>query len=305
MNKEQFLKATKDPEVIVRQATITPEMARELLLQNSINRKINDAVVALYASDMKSNGWNCYSSVLQFDENMNVIDGQHRLTACKSAGGSFETLVIIRDDATVQQAQSTIDRGFKRNLAGDLTIAGVKNSNVVAAITRTAYARNVVGMTTEQLFGTVAKHAAVMDKVYYAYYFEHRKEIDALAALVSRIKSMNESGLKMPSSVYRTLAIVFSEYSIGEAEEFFKRLVSVDDPDDIAPNCGIKLLRQKLIKQLGSSLYKIDKYSLAALTVKAWNMYNTGGQATILRFKAGGASPDHFPLVYGVDYNNE
>lgn len=62
---------------------ITPEMARNCLEKNPSNRKIIDFWVRLYAKMMQDGEWveDSPENFLIFDENDNLIDGQHRLRA--------------------------------------------------------------------------------------------------------------------------------------------------------------------------------------------------------------------------------
>ena len=62
--------------------TITPEMAREWLKKNMHNnRPVLKATVHNYARQMRCGTWNLTHQGIAFDQNGELVDGQHRLSA--------------------------------------------------------------------------------------------------------------------------------------------------------------------------------------------------------------------------------
>jgi len=73
---------------------ITPEMARNCLQRNKIsNRNISQSRVNAMISDIKSGKWLLTHQGISFDNDGNLLDGQHRLAACYQSGISIQTLV--------------------------------------------------------------------------------------------------------------------------------------------------------------------------------------------------------------------
>jgi hypothetical protein len=84
---------------------VTPEMAKSLLEHNrNPRKKIMQAVVDRYRSDMAAGEWNDNSSAVAIDYNGHMHNGQHRISAIVQLGKpqrlwfTFQTLVSARED---------------------------------------------------------------------------------------------------------------------------------------------------------------------------------------------------------------
>lgn len=117
--------------------TITPEIAAKLLVNNHGNRLISRAAVKRYAAAMREGRWELNGEPIQVSVEGALLNGQHRLLACESAGVSFQTVFIT---GVSRSAQDTMDTGKKRGPAGQLQIDGVPNANATAAAIRQIYA---------------------------------------------------------------------------------------------------------------------------------------------------------------------
>lgn len=60
---------------------ITPELARQLLSNNKINRKIKPTIVERYAEQMEAGEWKFTGDTIKVDGEGMLLDGQHRLLA--------------------------------------------------------------------------------------------------------------------------------------------------------------------------------------------------------------------------------
>lgn len=103
-------------------AVITPELAEQLLMFNSGNRKLSNAVVKKYAALMKSNQWHL-SSALVFTDEYQLIDGQHRLKAVCEAQTPVDFYVQWNVPSRSRVAAS-IDRGFRRTATHACQVSG-------------------------------------------------------------------------------------------------------------------------------------------------------------------------------------
>ena len=70
----------------MKQEIITPELAAEYLRANIVNRKLRPAVVKRYEEEMRQQSWTLTSDAIAFDEEGNLIQGQHRLNAVRNTG---------------------------------------------------------------------------------------------------------------------------------------------------------------------------------------------------------------------------
>lgn len=66
---------------------ITPDIARELLKANTVNRSINKANVKKFSENIKTNTWIPTLNTIKFSHNGILLDGQHRL------GGVIESRI--------------------------------------------------------------------------------------------------------------------------------------------------------------------------------------------------------------------
>src|SRR5258706_8303068 len=74
---------------------ITPEMARQWLEKNAMNRRLRQSSVDTYASIMKRKQWELNGETIIISDTGDILNGQHRLWACFESGTPFETYVII------------------------------------------------------------------------------------------------------------------------------------------------------------------------------------------------------------------
>lgn len=114
------------PQVKVSTVKITPQMAAQMLLKNTQNRKISKPHVSDMVRDMVAGNWQQNGDTIRFDWNDELVDGQHRLKAIVESGISMVCVVIRGLDPS---AMKTIDSGKKRSYGDRLTIRGMKNAN--------------------------------------------------------------------------------------------------------------------------------------------------------------------------------
>lgn len=123
---------------------ITPEMAMEILEKhNPRNRNVVESSVQAYANDMKNKRWTVTHQGLAFNENGDLLDGQHRLWAVVFANMPVDFMVTRGlPDQDVQggvviNTMDAIDKGRARTTGQNLSLChGVKNGNQVAACIR-------------------------------------------------------------------------------------------------------------------------------------------------------------------------
>lgn len=101
--------------------TITPEIAKEILSKNSLNRTISAKRVALFAEDMKSGKWQLNGEAISIGKDGTLKDGQHRLTAIVLSN----TAIITAVNRDVDNDVFLYDRGKSRTTTDILTVKGV------------------------------------------------------------------------------------------------------------------------------------------------------------------------------------
>ncbi len=117
---------------------ITPAKATEYLKRNKINRPRREMLVEQYALDMRKGHWLFNHQGIAFDENGNLLDGQHRLAAIALSGVTIPILVTTGLPQCVENGlkiftMDTVDGGKKRSIGDQFTLHGQANGNHVAA----------------------------------------------------------------------------------------------------------------------------------------------------------------------------
>lgn len=73
---------------------ITPDMAMDFLRHNERNRKLSPTHIGSMVMDMQNGTWDRSPSGIAFDENGDLVDGQHRLKSIVQSGIGHWMLVI-------------------------------------------------------------------------------------------------------------------------------------------------------------------------------------------------------------------
>lgn len=101
---------------------VTPELAAEWLKRNRRNRKIRKSFLEAYITDMRNGAWLTTHEGIAFDEDGNLMDGQHRLEALVHAKRTV-LMVVSTGWPTSQRQKKTMDvvnMGANRSLADQL-----------------------------------------------------------------------------------------------------------------------------------------------------------------------------------------
>lgn len=114
-----------------RVETITPDMSREYLKANSMNRPLNDKTVNLYAQEMRAGNWKLNGESICFGKNGALLNGQHRLSAIVKSGKEIQTMVVRGCD---ENAFITYDSGRLRRSSDVFAIEGINNYSYVSCI---------------------------------------------------------------------------------------------------------------------------------------------------------------------------
>ena len=126
---------------------VTPEWAADILRKHDESitalkyrqRPINTKVVENYATDMKAGNWGVTGQGISFDENGNLMDGQHRLSAIVKAGVTMDMVVLWGVPQRVSdqiKSIDVIDIGRKRNVGQQLRIDGFQYYMEIATTAR-------------------------------------------------------------------------------------------------------------------------------------------------------------------------
>lgn len=123
---KRFIDAEKRnpfPHITIKFVEITPQFAREVLSKyNPNNRKVSEKHVRKLIKMILGDKWRGDNGdTIAFDHEGNLLNGQHRLTACDHADKNFWGLVIYGIDPS---ARATMDTGRNRTIANVIEMLG-------------------------------------------------------------------------------------------------------------------------------------------------------------------------------------
>lgn len=99
---------------------VTPTQASKWLEKNANNRSLRESTVLAYAADMKDGNWLPTYQGIAFDENGNLLDGQHRLAAVVRSGCTVGMMVTRGLPEAVSGKRiktiDAVDRGASRTI---------------------------------------------------------------------------------------------------------------------------------------------------------------------------------------------
>ncbi len=166
---------------------ITPKIARQMLLNNPSNRRMDQNEIGKMARDMIAGRWQFNGDSIRFDENDALIDGQHRLKAIIQTEVSIKSIVLR---GLPNEVRETIDSGAKRTVAARFQMAGIRNAVGTSAAISVMYqiARKNIGPipTSGEASEILVKHPHFSESVSLC--------LNSFPHLGSRLAAMNYIG---------------------------------------------------------------------------------------------------------------
>lgn len=233
--------------------TITPKMAAKWLEHSKFSqRPISPKHVKALATQMKEGKWKLNYETLKFGPQEEVVDGQHRLHAIVSSGVPVK-MAVARD--VDPEVFGSIDTGRRRNGSDVLAMRGEKNCSSLSGALRVVIIYEVLEIydnhsglvTNDDILQGLDEHPEI------------REWVD---------RAMHITGL-IEVSIAAGFGYLFSRKSEKEAIEFFEQLQTGIELKQGSP---VLLLRERLASNR-SSLARLPRREVAALLVKAWNLF--------------------------------
>lgn len=259
-------------------ATITPELAKQLLGGNTKNRRIKQGTVDSYARDMKAGNWRVTGEAIVVNGDGTLLNGQHRLLACIKSGAAFETLLVTGIESA---AQETMDQGVKRSFADVLSMRG-EVSTAQLGITLSATAKYRLG---------TGQAVSIPELLTLLEAEPHARDI--VRTMTS--KNLHSSPLKWRTSVGGVLGMEVYRTGAGDFDQFCRVLAK---PDAVGSQHPIYLLRERLIGWSTSLNAKPSSQMMLAVTFKAWNAWVMGERPKMLKWSA---ATERFPALLNED----
>lgn len=243
---------------------IGPELAAEWLKKNSRNRPVSKSTVDRFAYAMENDMWHYDGAPIRRDPELNLLDGQHRLSAVVKSGKTFVFHVI---DGIDPKTQATMDTGRKRSLADALHMNGEKQSKVQAAIVNAAYRWYVLNIRSQVVFGGAGQYGGGNVQMEELVEFQglFRPDFEFAAEWADSIRRV----LPVPSRVIGLLAWIIVQRDRKMAEEFLEALLTGAGLEKGSP---ILAYRNILITRKGEMSAQ-SALSVLSLGIRAWNLY--------------------------------
>lgn len=267
------------PEARVRVQIITPEDARHLLANNTLNRNINDRTVSTIARDMKNGDWVLNGESIKISDTGRLLDGQHRLSACVRAGVPFETLVI---SGLPESAMDTVDAGRKRTAGDVLKMHGFINNNSLAAAAKTIMDYKQHGIREVRTTATAYSNSEVLAFV--------EANPDVRVCTQKALQLHKATGGLMAPATGALIYYMFMQVDEAAAARFFSMLQTGADLDEFSP---ILKLRNYLIGIRASKINRTTaSYRTIILAMKCWNKWRTNQPVVNLSFRENEQIPE-------------
>lgn len=250
---------------------VTPSMAKKWIEENNTkNRPINRAQVDRLVNFMKDGAWHFDGAPIRFDKFGNLLDGQHRLTACIEADYPF-TAVVVR--GLEPESFFFMDQNKPRTASDNLSILGKTSTTLLAA------AGNwVLRYKTKK--GQLNRRVEKMDVVDFC---AQTPKLETCAAWVCGKKVF------MSKSLLAAMYFIFREIDDDQALDFMNQIVT---GANLAEGSPALTFRNRVIAE--STGRKTPDYtSIFAYSIYAWNAWRKGKQLKVLRWNEG----DDFPTA--------
>lgn len=270
----------------LEECTITPDVARKMLVGNVRNRNKKNLRVKMYADDMRRGRWRLTGDTIRFSKDGTLLDGQNRLMACIEAGVPFVTDVKV---GLEQEVMRSVDRNSPRSFADDLKIAGYKNSSNLASIVGGLYRYDKSGSARFIPSKQAASYPMTSDDG-----FETLERHNGAEGAASYYSTKTRARVA-PASIMGICLVICSEIDKEDAEYFFGRLSDKVGLDDGSPILALINACERVDRMVGQTGSKDMSTAKLPLIIKAWNAYLRGDFVMRLKFNWGGRNAEKFP----------
>lgn len=113
--------------------SVTPEVAKRWLSENTNNRRLRATIVTQYARDMSAGDWLHKPVAICFDESGRLGNGQHTLSAIVLSGKA-QTLLVAR--GVTRQSIAVMDLGVRRTISDVACFLGADMSGKKASVAK-------------------------------------------------------------------------------------------------------------------------------------------------------------------------
>lgn len=251
----------------IREVIVTPELAKQLLDKNTHNRALSEGTVARLIGAMRRGEWQYNGDTIRISKAGRLLDGQHRLSAIEKSGISQKYIIV---DGLDDESFTTIDVGKGRTAGDMLSVAGEKNTNLLAAAAKMNLMFIAFGKPEHGTAGSAPTHTEIVN---------HAESNGLLKSSVSFV-----IGSKWLKRIAGSSVSVFCHYRFRLDNEvmcndFFTQLVSGEFSYHDSP---VKYIRDFLLEESSASA-KTRKIKRMAMIFHAYRAFKDGRQVRLLR----------------------
>jgi len=241
--------------------TFTPDRALGILsTQTFTNRMLRDKVVKTYRDQMDSGHFGFNDSMICFDDNGNLLNGWHRMTAASKSKNGFQSLVCYgMPTESVRNMDAQARRSAGDRMMHDL---GRRISN-----DETAIGRMIISAKTSQT--STSQNIIKLESCLMRY--------EKVISLVMSFKNFHDSLAPVQSAL--VVALDNKVISEARAKTFFAHMILPASPCDSAA----ALLRNTIISDKSFRGGSGDRIRLMKLAYKAIMYYEEGRVLKVLQ----------------------
>lgn len=260
---------------------IGPTEAERYLESSSANRPPRQGKIGQYARDMTAGTW--HSSVIRFDREGKLVDGQHRLWAV-IVSGSEQLFYVER--GLPDEAIKTLDSGLVRTGGDVLAIRGEPNATNLAGAIRLAR-----WFTLFPGYAPSSQSAQPFSPEELVDFLEINPDIrDAVRTGKQLTKSIPFSG-----SLAGALIYLERLRNPDKANSFWDQMAT---GARMLENTGPYLLRRTIIAdRLRPREERLGTNHIAAISIKAYNYWEQDRPIKVLRWQRGPQFNESFPRL--------
>lgn len=242
--------------------TITPQMAKKWLEKNPNNRNLSQRSLNHYIRQIEEGQWVTNGDAIRFQDNDNLMDGQHRLEAIVHTGKPMKCLIVR---GLPKEAMPTIDTGRGRTVADHLKLQHKYNVN---SYTATAAAIGIIWRFRNGIYVDTKERLTPAEAIAF---IEQNPGILKSAELNA---NKDLTRILMPSISIST-HYLFSRIDKFKCQEFFDRLTAGHDLGKTSP---ILKLRTEMLGMRSSEKRRgaINQRTFLYYTISAFDAFLHG-----------------------------
>lgn len=269
------------PPVDIKRVTVSSRMAQHWLDKyEGPNRRLSEHRVLQYQSDMESGRWHFDGMPIRISQEGKLLDGQHRLTALANCVPEREIeFVVIR--GLDPDSQLVMDQGGARTAGQQLSLKGVRDPNVVAAMVKL-----YLDWTRERLWRSNTRASTTKPEA-----------IDWSLHNGEKIEKVFETDFRRvdaPTSVVGSFALATVQFAPARTFKFLHQLATGTGYGEGDPILAL----DRRLRAIRKANVKMTQREYLGYFIRAWNAWVSGNKLSKLQL--GKLDADTFPGLLKV-----